>query len=37
MMAFAPSVTSHRLQMVMEPDEDWTVYRNFAKPPPVRN
>jgi hypothetical protein len=33
MMAFAPSVTTHKLQMMIEPDEDWTVYGDFANPP----
>jgi len=33
MLAFAPGVKSHKLQMVMEPDEDWTVYRALANPP----
>ncbi len=33
MLALAPSVTSHKLQMVLAPDEDWAVYRDFSNPP----
>ncbi len=30
MQAFAPTVTSHKLQMVAAADKDWVVYRQFA-------
>lgn len=30
MQAFAPTVTSHKLQMVIEQDTEWNVYRQFA-------
>ena len=32
MQAFAPSVQTHKLQMIIEPDDKWTVYRDFAHP-----
>jgi hypothetical protein len=30
--AFAPTVQSHKLQMIIERDDRWTVYREFANP-----
>ena len=30
MQDFAPTVSTHKLQMVIEQDKAWTVYRQFA-------
>src|SRR5207247_9623773 len=30
MQAFAPTVSTHRLQMVVEQDKAWSVYRQFT-------
>ena len=30
MQAFVPTVSSHKLQMVVQPDSGWAVYRQFA-------